>query len=1450
MPKKIQQHMMHVPLSPYSVVFYHEWKLNSQRSDYNIVFDQTVSGELDRKQLSFALNQMIQDYFLLHSKVEEEDEKYCWHPVSNLTLELDYFSTPPSETVLLHYVQKPFDLRSPPFLRCALIEVKKNHFRLIMVLHHILIDGGKCDFFIDRLSQYYNQDHAQLMGPTLEEQIQKLSNLSASFEAKLLKNKANHEAFWNEELNFISRVDLRFLKPTDPLLHQKEGKILNEIINYHFDFDETVIKQIRLIGRKYKITPYLFSQAIFALLIYRYNGQKDIALSYPVSIPEGRNFALGAHINTNIIHYHFSREMQIGTLLEQVQAHFKKVKGGQHAFFPIQEIAALIEDRHVLDIAFAQTNLRRQKLSFKNIETLEIHDDLYVDLPMTLSFEQEEINGCIQYRVRYKNTSIDHHLIVHFIAAYQRLFMNILDDLSNNQDSALLSSYNILSQNQYQLTLYEWNKTEKNLPSHKNIMQLFEEQVKKTPEQAALIYEDQTLSYLELNKRANQMAHYLRRTFSLQADDLVSLCLERNEWMIISMLAVLKSGAAYVPIDAQSPPQRTDFIFQDTASKIMIDSIFLRKNKELFERESTENPKPISKGSNLAYVIYTSGTTGNPKGVMIEQRSAVNTIWALHPIYKGIDNKRVTAYTNYVFDVFFSEVFTTLTCGLELHLLGRERFDINALSLYLNAKAIHLAYLPPAILSILPRIAYPHLKTIIFAGEPCPQEVGLYWLKHIHLYNYYGPTEATVYATGKRVMARNINEIGHPLMNTQAYVLDPELNPLPIGAIGELYLGGIGLARGYLNRPELMKERFIPNHFQTRSEKKSKKNTHLYKTGDLVRYLPDGNLEYFGRNDFQVKIRGYRIELGEIESALSRYPGITQSVVLVRTKDASPYLIAYYIAKAPLKEEVLLHHLSKNLPDYMLPNRILYLENLPLTLNGKLNRKELPFPEFINIDQYIAPKNKQEALICEEFEKVLGLKTVGTQDDFFKIGGNSIKGISVVSRLQAYFKIQISDLFQYKTPSELAQNIPFEGNVLRERLEHIKNIYSNAPPLELTKTLALSRNISQQVPLFNLEKKIIQSVLLTGASGFLGCNLLHQLLKKTPYTVFLPIRAESDEAALKRLDERYFFYFAERLADVEASRLFIFAADLEKTHLGLSDSAYQNLTHNIDSILHAAALTKHYGAYETFYSANVQATLNLLNVCKETKRKEFHHISTSSILGAQPYIQATEAKNKQNHSPLFLNEEDTPYSLLKNVYIQTKYEAEQAVIASRETGINSHIYRVGNLAIMSNGQRQQNIQDNAFFKRVEGFLNLGSIPEAMAQAEISPVDTTADAILSLFDQVNLKNQIFHVFNPYTFHLGHFLTQNSSVKVLAMNQFIDKISLYLNQAKGQKEVERFLLHQGWLEENPTLPGWITVLQERTQACLKKLGFEWHPIENSIFLNAISQDILKDSRLQAS
>ena len=613
-----------------------------------------------------------------------------------------------------------------------------------------------------------------------------------------------------------------------------------------------------------------------------------------------------------------------------------------------------------------------------------------------------------------------------------------------------------LTREEYQDIVIDRNRTAAPYPRDKTLNFLFEEQVEKTPENTAVVFKDKHITYRRLNEKANQMAHLIREVYqenwneAVRGDTLIGVYMDRSIEMIIAILSVIKSGAAYVPFDSADPEERLKFKINDCACKMVLTSqnmaeglLFLAESDtipvsmdaywEEIEKYSGTNPRPINKPEDLAYVIYTSGSTGRPKGVMIMHKSCINMIHTNKKHLALNSSSRVTQFFSVAFDASVWEIFPTLLSGSSLYIVPDEiRKNPAAMADFVEKENISVLTLPPVVLEALPAKALPSLKIILTGGDVCKTEVMNRLSENHGFVNAYGPTECTVCATLHFYSKGDLNtNIGKPLNNTTVYILDEEHRPVKPGDEGELYIGGDGLARGYLNRPELTKERFIQNPFATDEDKKNGRNLRIYKTGDMVKWLPNGDIQYIGRNDGQVKIRGFRIELGEIENKLYAHPSVETCAVVVREKNKEKYLCAFYTTmkrsgKTDLKQNVLRSYLGALLPDYMVPAVFVALQTMPVNTSGKIDRNALPEPDFtVDEKDYEAPANETEKALCAIWEELLSVPRIGATTDFFHMGGNSLTVVQLALKIHSKFETNISPekLFETKTVREQAKLI-------------------------------------------------------------------------------------------------------------------------------------------------------------------------------------------------------------------------------------------------------------------------------------------------------------------------------------------------------------------------------------------------------------------------------------------
>ncbi|HJK86029.1 MAG TPA: amino acid adenylation domain-containing protein [Candidatus Megaira endosymbiont of Stentor roeselii] len=1255
-----------------------------------------------------------------------------------------------------------------------------TRYYLSILVHHIAFDGWSVDIFLNELQEYYNYYLALSEGKSTKLNLADLNIQYKDFALwqrnYLTQERLNTQLqYWRNKLNSYSILNLR-----EDNLRPKEIDYIGK--NLYFEIEKSLSDKLRDLAKELKVSLYTVLLSGYHLMLRSYSNQDDIVIGTPAA---NRHYSQIEHLIGFFVN---SLPLRIKTSSKILIKEFIQIVGNEVVEAQLNQdlpFEKLVEELHiqkdssrhpVFQVMFGvqsfgnklNQNGEKDIILKPYTSNNNLHNISKFDISTFIDDSEGQLRGVFEYSTSlYTEGSIRR-----FVDTY----IQILQQLSElDQIEKKICDLNYLTKTQYKEIIYSWSQTEREYPEDKTIHELFEEQVAKTPDNIAIVYEDIKLTYRELNQRANQLAHYLRTNYNIRGDDLVVLCLDRSEHMLVAILGVLKAGGAYVPIDPSYPDDRIEFILNDTKAKVLLANeingtklkVISETKVELIDsfsfssvlnQEEINNPLRNITSQNLAYVIYTSGTTGKPKGVMIGHKGVTNTILSLDKVYDFSKGNRVTAFTSYVFDVSVSEFFTTLFKGGQLYLLSDTlRRDHTLIKDYIITHRINYIYLPPILLSSLDRIIYKSLKGIIYAGESCDRNTGKYWSQYYKLYNYYGPTEAAIYTSAKQIISEEINLIGKPISNTKCYILNKDLKPLSVGAIGELYVSGVGLAQGYLNKPDLTAEKFIANPFRIQGEINFNWTSRLYKTGDLVRYLPDGNIEYIGRSDFQVKIRGYRIELEEIENTISSYCGIKQSVVIAKEysynqsltsiKDAvsstsNKLLIGYYVSDIKLKEEDILSYLKSKLPEYMIPNVLVHLQELPLTINGKLNRELLPDPELTDNNNYVEPQNELEHEICKIWSEVLGLprEKIGIYDNFFDIGGNSITVIKIINEAKNKgIKLNVKDLFSYSTIAKLANKIVNKDNLCistKTNLLLLQDIENNLARTDTKVTYDSKKNIN--------------NILLTGATGFLGQHLLIDLLESTTANIYCLIRANSDNKNVqKKLDQ--ILIRSGNIKYVNNPRVICIEGDLSKPNLGLSINTIVKLEKAIDIIYHCGAYVHHLYTYENLREANVLATIELVKLATTKKLKQLHYIST---LGTT----STTEENIWKPSE----------SLLSSVgYIQSKWVCEKILWSYIERNYPFYIYRPGNIT----GHTDSGFcipKNNHLLLLLKGIIQIRVAPKWDMPFEMVPVNKVSNAIISLsLNKKQMSRNIFNLHNSQSITWKNYLQIINNITNLKM-----------------------------------------------------------------------------------
>ncbi len=928
-----------------------------------------------------------------------------------------------------------FELYKAPLMRCALIQIDENRYQFVWSHHHLLMDGWCLSIIFKEVLAFYEtfnrgQDlHLEAPRP-YQDYITWLQQ----------QELPRAEAFWQQALQgFSAPTPLVVDKSVSNNSSQKES-----YDEHHLQLSTELTSALQSLARQHDLTLNTLVQGAWALLLSCYSGESDVVFGATVSgrppALKGVESMVGLFINTLPVRVQISEDAELLPWLKQLRE--QQVEREQYSYSPLVEIQGwsevtrgmpLFESILVFENYPVDASLRQQKgrLQISQIRSFE-----RTNYPLTVAVVPgQELSLRISYdSCRFEAGTI-HRMIGHF--------QTLLEAIVTNPQQQVFQ-LPLLTPAEWHQLVVEWNDTQTEYPQDQCIHQLLEAQAEQTPEAVAVVFEDSLLTYWELNARANQLAHHLQ-SLGVGPEVLLGICTERSLEMVVGLLGILKAGGAYVPLDPAYPQERLQFMLNDSQVSLLLTQeklvaglpeqkarvICLDTDWEVIAQENEENPVSGVEPENLAYVIYTSGSTGKPKGAMNTHRGISNRLRWMQETYRLTTADGVLQKTPFSFDVSVWEFFWPLLAGARLVVAkpGGHQDSAYLVELIAQQQITTLHFVPSMLRVFLEEQGLDTcnqcLRQVFCSGEALPFELQEHFFTRLgcELHNLYGPTEAAIDVTFwqcQREGHLRVIPIGRPIANMQAYILDSELQPVPIGVRGELHIGGAGLARGYLNRPELTEEKFIPNPFS------DEPGARLYKTGDLARYLPDGNIEFLGRLDHQVKIRGFRIELGEIEAVLSQHPDVRENVVLAREDHPGDKRIVAYVVpnQEPPTTSELRRFLKQELPEYMVPSAFVMLDALPLTPNGKIDRRALPIPDQIRPELesgFVTPQTLEEKLLANIWAEVLGLKQVGIHDNFFELGGDSILSIQVVARAnQAGLHLKPKQLFQCQTIAKLA----------------------------------------------------------------------------------------------------------------------------------------------------------------------------------------------------------------------------------------------------------------------------------------------------------------------------------------------------------------------------------------------------------------------------------------------
>jgi amino acid adenylation domain-containing protein len=1062
--KKVSGSKSFYPLSDNQQGIWFLCQFAPESSIYNVSFAARIRSEVDIPAFRRAFQALVDRHPSLRTTIAVHSGKPVQqiHEHQAVHFEETDASTwrgDELQTRLVEETQRRFDLERGPVMRVSLFTRSAQEHILLLVIHHIVVDFWSLAVILNELGVLYPAEKAGRSAalPPLDLQYTDF----VRWQTEMLASPAGERLwdYWKKQLaGPLPVLNLPTDRPRPPIQMFRGAQ-------HDFILNEELARRLRALAKAEGATLYMVLLAAFELMLYYHSGQEDILVASPMVGRSRAEFEelVGFFANPVVLRANLSGNPTFRALLGRVRQ--TVLAALEHQDYPILRLvqrlrpprdlsrSPLCQTMFVLDkphrvaeqaipaFARGETGLRMDLDGFL-MESIPLERRAAtLDLVMLII----ETTGSLSASIRFNTDLFDAATIARMAGHFQTLLESVLRD-----PAAAIGDLEILTGAERRQLLVEFNDTRTDYPKDKCLHQLFEEQVQRTPDGVAVVFEGQQLTYAQLNARANQLAHHLQ-TLGVGPEVPVAIAMEHCPEMVVGVLGILKAGGAYLPLDPANPKERLAFLLQDAHAPVVLTRkhwleslpdytgrvVCLDSGWEAIARESEKNPVSGATAKSLAYVMYTSGSTGQPKGVLCEHGGLVNYLCWVNEDPLGDPGLCMPLTTKLTFDMCLKQLFPPLLRGGEVWILPEEVLAEPAklLSALAARTKVGLNCVPSLWTAILHAIqsgqASPPgagLAYLFFGGEPLSKELvarSLFALPHLRIWNIYGPTEATANASAARIIPGDEVTIGRPIANTQIHILNSFLHPVPIGVQGELHIGGAGVARGYLNRPELTAEKFIPDPFSAAP------GARLYKTGDLARYRPDGNIEFLGRADHQVKIRGFRIELGEIEAALGQHPAVREAVVLAREDAAGEKrLVSYVVAdREPLPTTTdLRNFLKEKLPEYMVPAVFVLLDALPLMPNGKVDRWALPAPDRSRpeLDKaFVAPRTPTEELLAEIWAQLLDIERVGIHDNFFDLGGHSLLATQLVSRMREAFQVEIPlrRLFEVPTVAGLAESI-------------------------------------------------------------------------------------------------------------------------------------------------------------------------------------------------------------------------------------------------------------------------------------------------------------------------------------------------------------------------------------------------------------------------------------------
>ena len=1374
-----------VPLSYAQTGVYYECLKNPTSTIYNIPYLLSYPEGTDAQKLAEAVKKVVDAHPELSVHFTTKDNEIVQTLEEKVAVEVPI--TEMSDEALDAYKNdfvRPFNLNKAPLYRFEVIKTGSG-VHLLMDIHHLVFDGGSADLLIREINGVLEGKTVEREGYTYLDFVadQQKAAESDAFKAS--------QQFFAEKLQTCEGASEI---PADLPKSNKQGFIGEAVCLPDYD-------KATAFCRQHEVTPAHLFLAATAYVVSRYTNNREV---YLCTVSSGRSNlkiadTVGMFVNTLALGLNID-DVSVGEYLKKTSETFDETL--RHEDYPFARIATDYSFRPAIAYAYQVGVLASYTVGGKPVgqELLELNVPKF---PINIKIESRGV--VVQYDDAVYSQRLAESLAESIVAVVERMM---------SQPEGKIRQLSIVSKYQEE-ELSHLRQTATGDAPFKFFHECISHFAKTQPEHEALVAVDAKYTYKEMDEATNDIAAALRQK-GVKERDRVALLLPRTSRLILSLFGVLKAGAAYIPCDPDYPADRIKLILEDSEARYIIttadrmDSVPADKaiNVEelLAESPSTPNiPSAQITPDDLAYLIYTSGSTGRPKGVMLRHEGICNYLYG-HPanvFANGVltDADRVLSVTTISFDAALQDIGMAYYNGKTLIVATEEQAN-NPLDLarLIQEQHINMVSGTPSrwqtwLTSDDFCKAISQVKICRAGGEKFSDAL-LQQMRSVtkaRIFNCYGPTEITVASNNAELTNAEMVTVGKPQLNVKEFIVDADGNELPVGVVGELYIGGRGVARGYNNLDEMTRERFVEYHGER-----------IYKSGDYAKWLPDGNVVILGRTDHQIKLRGLRIELGEIENVMLSVEGMKKVVIMIRKLNDKEHLCAYYTADHEIAPDALKAEISKRLTQYMVPTAYLQLKEMPMTPNGKTDVKALPEPQLAVSSAYVAPANDTEKAFCDIFAGILQMDKVGATDNFFELGGTSLVVTRVIIEAdKAGLHVAYGDVFANPTPRQLASLITGE-------------VVSDGPDEVADYDYTAINNLLQRNTLENFlkgERQALGNVLLTGATGYLGIHILRELIDSDAKHIYCLVRGKSQEAAESRLRTLLYYYFADAFKHLFGQRLHVILGDVTSDFgEGLQ----------VDTVFNCAAIVKHFSEGTEIEDVNIGGAKRCVDYCLKTGA-QLVHVSTASTRG----LWAGTIKDE-----VFTEQRFYMGQFLGNKYIYSKFMAERLILdAVALHGLRAKIMRVGNLAARStDGEFQANFSTNSFMGRIKVYNMLGCCPYAMRnkQVEFSPINEVSKAIV-LLATTPIANTVFHPYNIHGQFLGDVLMGLKSVgdgiRFVEQDAFAEAMEQAKNDPQKARQLSSLLAYQDMAHGQKTAD--VKRDNDYTTQVLYRLGFAFSP-----------------------